>query len=66
MFWLNDMILTGAENGKHTSLSLINLHKAFDTNKTNAKSQFLYRQNEFLNPKLRRLLCKSLIQTHFD
>ena len=27
--------------------------------------QFLYRQNEFLNPKLRRLLCNSLIQPHF-
>ena len=29
--------------------------------KVNAKLQFLYRQNEFLNPKLRRL-----IQAHFD
>ena len=27
--------------------------------------QFLYRQNVFLNPKLRRLLCNSLIQPHF-
>ena len=25
----------------------------------------LYRQNEFLNPKLRGLLCNSLIQPHF-
>ena len=32
----------------------------------NIKLQFLYRQNEFLNPKLRRLLCNSLIQPHFD
>ena len=27
--------------------------------------QFLYRQNEFLNPNLRRLLYNSLIQPHF-
>ena len=32
----------------------------------NTKLQFLYRQNEFLNPELRRLLCNSLIPTHFD
>ena len=31
----------------------------------NKKLQFLCRQNEFLNPKLRRLLCNSLIQPHF-
>ena len=34
--------------------------------KINTKLQFLYRQNEFLNPNLRRLLCNSLIQPHFD
>ena len=34
--------------------------------KINAKLQFLYRQNEFLNPKLCRLLCNSLIQPHFE
>ena len=34
--------------------------------KINTKLQFLYRQNEFLNPKLRRLLCNFLIQPHFD
>ena len=34
--------------------------------KINIKLQFLYRQNEFLNVKLRRLLCNSLIQPHFD
>ena len=34
--------------------------------KINTTLQFLYRQNEFPNPKLRRLLCKSLIQPHFD
>lgn len=30
--------------------------------------QFLHRQNQFLNlnPQLRRLLCNSLIQKHFD
>ena len=30
--------------------------------KTNGKLQFLYRQNEFLNPKLQRLLCNFLVQ----
>ena len=34
--------------------------------KINIKLQFLYRQTEFLNPKLRRLLCKSLIEPHLD
>ena len=34
--------------------------------KIKTKLQFLHRQNEFLNPKLRRLLCNSLIQPHFD
>ena len=32
----------------------------------NAKLQFLYIQNEFLNPKLCRLLCNSLVQPHVD
>ena len=32
----------------------------------NAKLQFLYRQNESLNPKLRRLLYNSLIQQYID
>ena len=34
--------------------------------KINAKLQLLYRQNEFRNSKLRRLLCNPLIQPHFD
>ena len=34
--------------------------------KINAKLQFLYRQNKFLNPKLCRLLCNYLIQLYFD
>ena len=34
--------------------------------KINTKLQFLYRKNEFLNPKYVRLLCSSLIQPHFD
>ena len=34
--------------------------------KISAKLQFLYRKNEFLNQKLRRLLCHCLIQPHFD
>ena len=34
--------------------------------KIKAKLQFLYRQNEFLNLKLPRLLCNCLFQPHFD
>ena len=34
--------------------------------KINTKLQFLYRQNEYLTLELRRLLCNSLIQQHFD
>ena len=34
--------------------------------KIKTKLQFLYRKNEFLNPKLRRLLCDSLMQPQFD
>ena len=34
--------------------------------KVNAKLHFLFRQNESLNPNLRRLLYNSLIKLHFD
>ena len=34
--------------------------------KINAKLEFLHRQKEFLNAKLDRLLCNSLIQPHFQ
>ena len=34
--------------------------------KISAKFQFSSRQNEFLNPKLRRLLYNSLIQLHLE
>ena len=34
--------------------------------KINAKLQILYRQNEFLNPKLRRTLRNVMIQSHLD
>ena len=34
--------------------------------KINTKLQLLYKQNEFLNPKLHRLLCNVSIQSHFD
>ena len=34
--------------------------------KIHIKLQFVYRRNEFLNPKLRRLLCSSLFKPHFD
>ena len=35
-------------------------------NKINTRLRFLYRKNKFLSPPLRRLLCNSLIQPHFD
>ena len=35
-------------------------------NKINSRLRFLYRKNRFLSPPLRRLLCNSLIQPHFD
>ena len=35
-------------------------------NKVNSRLKFLYRQNRFLTPCLRRLLCNALIQPHFD
>ena len=35
-------------------------------NKISSKIKFLYRKNRFLTPDLRRLLCNSLIQPHFD
>ena len=35
-------------------------------NKINSSLRFLYRKNRFLYPPPRRLLCNSLIQTHFD
>ena len=34
--------------------------------KISTKLQFLHRQNEYLTPELLRLLCYSLIQSHFD
>ena len=47
-----------------------NLSEKFMTTKslqeTNTKMRSLYRQHEFLHPKLSRLLYKSLIQLHFD
>ena len=35
-------------------------------NKINGKLKFLYRKNRFLSPELRRMLCNTLIQPHFD
>ena len=35
-------------------------------NKINNKLKFLHRNNRFLTPTLRRLLCNALIQPHFD
>ena len=34
--------------------------------KVNGKLRFLYRQGKYLNPRLRRMLCNTLIQPHFD
>ena len=34
--------------------------------KISTKLQFLHSQNEYLTPELLRLLCNSLIQSHFD
>ena len=34
--------------------------------KINKKLKFLYRKNKFLTPSLKRMLCNSLIQPHFD
>ena len=34
--------------------------------KINTKLNFLYTQNEFLNPELYKLWCNSLVQSHFD
>ena len=36
------------------------------TNKITSRLRFLYRKSRFLYPPLRRLLCNSLIQPHFD
>ena len=37
-----------------------------DINKINNKLKFLYWKNRFLTQALRRLLCNTLIQPHFD
>ena len=34
--------------------------------KVNGKLRFLYRQGKYLNRRLRRMLCNTLIQPHFD
>ena len=34
--------------------------------KINGKTKFLYRQNRYLSYHLKRMLCNSLIQPHFD
>ena len=34
--------------------------------KVNARLKFLHRKNKYLTPNLRRLLCNTLIQPHFD
>ena len=34
--------------------------------KVNGKLRFLYRQGKYLNKRLRRMLCNTIIQPHFD
>ena len=34
--------------------------------RVNAKVKFCYRHNQYLTPKLKKLLCNALIQPHFD
>ena len=34
--------------------------------KVNGRLRFLYRHGKYLNPRLRRMLCNTLIQPHFD
>ena len=34
--------------------------------KVNGRLRFLYRQGKYLNKRLRRMLCNTIIQPHFD
>ena len=34
--------------------------------KVNGKLKFIYRQSKYLNKRLRRMLCNTIIQPHFD
>ena len=34
--------------------------------KVNGRLKFLYRQSKYLNKRLRRMLCNTIIQPHFD
>ena len=34
--------------------------------KVNGRLRFLYRQGKYLNQRLRRMLCNTIIQPHFD
>ena len=51
-------ILDNTLSGESMTLNVIN--------KVNSKLRFLYRNNEFLTPQLRTLMCNALIQPHFD
>ena len=53
-----ECMLDETMSGETMALSVIN--------KINNKLKFLYRKNRFLTPALRRLLCNTLIQPHFD
>ena len=51
-------LLDGTLSGESMTLKVIN--------KINSRLRFLDRKNEFLSLPLRRLLCNSLIEPHFD
>ena len=51
-------LLNEIHSGESMTLKVIN--------KIDSRLRFLYRKNRFLSPPLRRLLCNSLIQLHFD
>ena len=53
-----ECLMDEAISGEAMALNIIH--------KINNKLKFLYRKNVFLTPKLRRLLCNALIQSHFD
>ena len=53
-----DCLMDETMSGEPMALKVIN--------KINGKLKFLYQKNSFLTPGLRRMLCNTLIQPHFD
>ena len=58
VFRFSGCILDESVSGESMALNVID--------KINARLKFLHRQNRFLKPPLRRLLCNTLIQPFFD